>query len=115
MQSFHSGAERAAGQEGVVAKRLDSMYEPGSRSDAWRKMRLNQAQEFVIGGYTVGGKNFDAVIFGCYEARRAPVRRANAQRLHAVVSAATFSTVPRAGDRGGPIRKPVPACPSVGL
>jgi hypothetical protein len=51
MQSFHSGAERAAGQEGVVAKRLDSMYEPGSRSDAWRKMRLNQAQEFVIGGH----------------------------------------------------------------
>src|SRR6266851_10223308 len=33
-------------------------------------MRLNQAQEFVIGGYTLGGKNFDAVIFGCYEAGR---------------------------------------------
>ena len=29
---------RAAGLEGVVAKRLDSAYEPGRRSGAWRKM-----------------------------------------------------------------------------
>jgi DNA ligase D-like protein (predicted ligase) len=59
---------RAAGLEGVVAKRLDSAYEPGS--GAWRKMRINQAQEFVIGAYTLGGTNFDALIFGCYEADR---------------------------------------------
>jgi len=58
---------RAAGLEGVVAKRLDSSYEPGSRSGAWRKMRINQGQEFVIGGYTVGGKNFDAIICGYFE------------------------------------------------
>ena len=31
-------------------------------------MRINQGQEFVIGGYTLGGKNFDTLIFGCYEA-----------------------------------------------
>jgi ATP-dependent DNA ligase len=30
-------------------------------------MRVNQAQEFVIGGYTPGPKNFDALIFGYYE------------------------------------------------
>jgi ATP-dependent DNA ligase len=29
-------------------------------------MRLNQAQEFVISGYTPGGKTFDALIFGYY-------------------------------------------------
>jgi bifunctional non-homologous end joining protein LigD len=58
---------RAAGLEGVVAKRLDSSYEPGSRSGAWRKMRINLGQEFVIGGYTVGGKTFDAVICGYFE------------------------------------------------
>ena len=58
---------RAAGLEGLVAKRLDSAYEPGSRSVAWRKMRINWGQEFVIGGYTVGGKTFDALIVGCYE------------------------------------------------
>ncbi|HEY6252324.1 MAG TPA: hypothetical protein VI685_20405 [Candidatus Angelobacter sp.] len=60
-------AVHAQGLEGVVAKNLDSTYESGRRSGAWRKMRINKGQEFVIGGYTVGPKNFDAVIFGYYE------------------------------------------------
>jgi DNA ligase D-like protein (predicted ligase) len=55
------------GFEGLVAKNLNSAYEPGLRSGAWRKMRANRGQEFVIGGYTLGGKSFDAVIFGYYE------------------------------------------------
>src|SRR5439155_4854317 len=45
-------AVRAHGFEGLVAKRLDSKYEPGQRSGAWRKMRIGQGQEFVISGYT---------------------------------------------------------------
>ena len=53
--------------EGLVAKRLDSHYEPGQRSGAWMKMRVNSGQEFVIGGYTPTPKNFDALIFGYYE------------------------------------------------
>jgi bifunctional non-homologous end joining protein LigD len=53
-----------------VAKRLDSAYEPGRRSAAWRKMRLNRGQQFVIGGYTLGGKTFDALVFGYYEGDR---------------------------------------------
>jgi len=61
---------RAQGLEGLVAKRLDSKYEPGQRSGAWQKMRVDRGQEFVIGGYTVGGKTFDALIFGCYEGDR---------------------------------------------
>ena len=60
---------RAAGElefEGVVAKRKGSLYEPGKRSGAWVKYKLNRSQEFVIGGYTVGNP-FDALIVGCYE------------------------------------------------
>jgi DNA ligase D-like protein (predicted ligase) len=53
--------------EGLVAKRRNSVYEPGERSGAWLKMRINQGQEFVIGGYTVGGATFDALIFGYYQ------------------------------------------------
>jgi len=60
-------AVRDLGLEGIVAKRLDSRYEPGQRSGAWRKMRVNQGQEFVIGGYTPSPKNFDALFFGYYE------------------------------------------------
>jgi len=56
--------------EGLVAKRRDSVYEPGQRSGAWLKMRVNQGQEFVIGGYTIGGSTFDALIFGYYEGGR---------------------------------------------
>jgi ATP-dependent DNA ligase len=48
----------------------DSRYEPGQRSGAWRKMRVNQGQEFVIAGYTPGPRNFDAVIIGHYEGDR---------------------------------------------
>jgi len=60
-------AVKAHGFEGIVAKRLDSRYEPGQRSGAWLKMRVNQGQEFVIGGYTPGSGSFDALIFGYYE------------------------------------------------
>jgi len=58
------------GLEGLVAKRRDSRYEPGLRSGAWMKMRVNRGQEFVIGGYTVGTKTFDALVFGYYEGNR---------------------------------------------
>src|SRR6516225_5655689 len=57
---------KSAGLEGLVAKRRNSRYEPGQRSGAWRKMRINRGQEFVIGGYTPSGDNFDALIFGYY-------------------------------------------------
>ena len=56
--------------EGLVAKRRNSRYEPGLRSGAWMKMRVNQGQEFVIGGYTIGTKTFDALIFGYYDKDR---------------------------------------------
>ncbi|MCU1328345.1 MAG: dependent ligase [Bryobacterales bacterium] len=60
-------AVKAQGLEGLIAKRRDSRYEPGLRSGAWRKMRVNQRQEFVIGGYTVGANGFDALVFGYYQ------------------------------------------------
>ena len=49
---------KAQGLEELVAKRVSSAYEPGRRSGAWQKMRINQAQEFVIGEYTVGSNGF---------------------------------------------------------
>ena len=61
---------KAQGLEGLVAKRRDSCYEAGQRSGAWQKMRINQIDDFVIGGYTVGGRTFDALIFGYYDNSR---------------------------------------------
>jgi DNA ligase D-like protein (predicted ligase) len=60
---------KAQGLEGLIAKRRDSRYEPGQRSGVWRKMRVSLGQEFVIGGYTIGGSAFDALIFGYYEGK----------------------------------------------
>jgi DNA ligase D-like protein (predicted ligase) len=58
---------KAQGLEGLVAKRRDSKYEPGMRSGAWQKMRVNAGQELVIGGYTPSPKNFDALVIGYYD------------------------------------------------
>jgi bifunctional non-homologous end joining protein LigD len=58
------------GFEGLVAKRRTSPYEPGLRTGAWMKMRVNRGQEFVIGGYTRGTETFDALIFGYFEGEK---------------------------------------------
>jgi DNA ligase D-like protein (predicted ligase) len=63
-------AVRAQGFEGLVAKRRNSRYEPGLRTGAWMKMRINRGQELVIGGYTPGTRAFDALIIGYYEGDR---------------------------------------------
>ena len=61
---------KAQGLEGLVAKRRDSRYEPGQRTGARQKMRINQGQDFVIAGYTLSPKNFDALILGYYDGDR---------------------------------------------
>ena len=43
---------RRQGWEGIIAKRVDSRYEPGHRSRAWLKLKIEFRQEFVVGGYT---------------------------------------------------------------
>jgi bifunctional non-homologous end joining protein LigD len=59
------------GIEGVVAKRLDSRYEPGRRSPSWRKIKNTSRQEFVIGGWTPGVRgragDIGALVLGVYE------------------------------------------------
>ena len=47
-------ASAEQGLEGVVAKRLDSPYEPGRRSPCWVKVKNVNRQEFVIGGWLPG-------------------------------------------------------------
>lgn len=63
-------AVRQAGLEGVVAKRLNSRYESGERTDAWLKYKTNQRQELVIGGYKPGQNSFESLLVGYYEDRK---------------------------------------------
>src|SRR5271170_569350 len=60
-------AVRKQGLEGVIAKRRDSLYEPGRRSGAWVKMRVNKGRDLIVGGYVANGKNFDSIVVGFYE------------------------------------------------
>ncbi len=47
-------ASAKAGLEGVMAKKLDSHYEPGRRSGVWVKVKNHNRQELVIGGWLEG-------------------------------------------------------------
>ena len=81
-------AVRKLGLEGVVGKRIDSIYEPGERSGAWIKLRTNLEQEFVIGGYTPGSH-------GEFDTRSSPPSR------HSKLPSVPSGIYLRKGRRGG--------------
>jgi bifunctional non-homologous end joining protein LigD len=61
-------ATAAQGLEGVIAKRVDSTYRPGTRSKEWRKIKNRTVVELTIGGFTTGTGNrsstFGALLVG---------------------------------------------------
>ena len=75
---------QAEGWEGLMAKRVDAPYEPGRRSRAWRKIKLERRQEFVVGGFTAprGGRlHLGALLVGVYEGRGRSARLVPAGRV----------------------------------
>jgi bifunctional non-homologous end joining protein LigD len=55
-------ATEQQGLEGVIAKRLDSPYEPGRRTPCWLKIKNVDRQEVVVGGWVPGdGKRRDRI------------------------------------------------------
>lgn len=61
---------RERGAEGIIAKRTDAPYQPGKRSSAWLKLKLEHEQEFVIGGWTPPQRSrpfLGALLVGYYE------------------------------------------------
>lgn len=50
------------GLEGVVAKRVESAYEPGRRSPSWIKTPLRHTIEVVVGGWTPGQGRRDGTL-----------------------------------------------------
>jgi bifunctional non-homologous end joining protein LigD len=56
--------------EGLIAKDASSTYQAGRRSPAWRKIKLLQEQEFVVGGWTEprqARQHFGALLLGVHE------------------------------------------------
>src|SRR3954467_571343 len=76
--TYHAGdgaallqASASQGLEGVMAKRLDSPYEPGRRPGTWLKVKNTRRQELVIGGWLPGeGRRqgrIGALLMGYYD------------------------------------------------
>lgn len=65
---FNRAAE--AGMEGIIAKKGDSTYRPGTRTDNWLKIKTLERQEAIICGFTQGKGNrkyFGSLILGIYD------------------------------------------------
>jgi bifunctional non-homologous end joining protein LigD len=64
-------ASAEQGLEGIVAKRLDSTYQPGRRASGWVKVKNVGRQEFVVGGWMPGRgrrtQRIGALLVGVYE------------------------------------------------
>ena len=61
---------RTDGWEGVIAKRIDAPYQPGTRSRDWLKLKLEFRQEFVVGGWTEPRntrQHIGALLLGYYD------------------------------------------------
>ena len=73
-ESSQSIVEKARdfGYEGIVAKKRDSLYLPGVRSDCWIKYKFQQVESFVIGGWMEGGRamRFGSLIVGRYQGKK---------------------------------------------
>jgi bifunctional non-homologous end joining protein LigD len=60
----------AQGWEGLIAKRATSRYMSGKRTPDWRKLKIQQEQEFVIGGWTEPRQSrayFGALLLGVFD------------------------------------------------
>ncbi len=59
------------GLEGVMAKRVDSRYESGKRSQNWLKVKAVLSDDFVIGGYSVAesgrSDTFSSLLLGYFD------------------------------------------------
>ncbi|MEV4345996.1 non-homologous end-joining DNA ligase [Actinoplanes sp. NPDC049596] len=67
--SFGDGAATAAAArenslEGVVAKRTDSVYLPGTRSPDWIKVKFDRTGDYVIGGWRAGARRLGGLLVG---------------------------------------------------
>ena len=60
-----------AKMEGIIGKRADSVYS-GTRNNDWLKIKCENRQEFVVGGYTLTDKKnsgVSALLLGVYEGK----------------------------------------------
>jgi bifunctional non-homologous end joining protein LigD len=65
-------AARKLGLEGIIAKKSDSEYLPGTRTRDWLKVKISKREEVIIVGYTLNegsSKHFSALLLAVYDKR----------------------------------------------
>ncbi|PBQ31051.1 DNA ligase D [Sphingobacteriaceae bacterium] len=65
-------AAKEIGLEGIIAKKADSPYQEGDRTNNWLKIKANKRQEMVIGGYTKNdesSKLFSSLLVGVFDGK----------------------------------------------
>ena len=109
-------ASAEQGLEGVIAKRVGSLYRPGTRSKDWRKIKNRTLVELTIGGFSAGAGNrsstFGALLIGRRDGERLgfaggvgtgfdqPMLRSLSERLRAIaVDECPFDPAPPASVR----------------
>jgi bifunctional non-homologous end joining protein LigD len=69
------------GLEGIIAKKIDSRYQIGIRSDDWLKIKKVRALDCVIAGYTRGdgsrSSTFGALVLAAYDRRKRLIHLGN--------------------------------------
>jgi bifunctional non-homologous end joining protein LigD len=102
-------ATAAQGLEGVVAKRLDSRYEPGRRTGAWIKVKHTLRQELVIGGWLPGEgrrrERIGALLMGRWEDEGGDGSTRPLRFAGRVGTGFTERTLGELAERLGPLRR----------
>jgi bifunctional non-homologous end joining protein LigD len=57
-------AARELALEGVVAKRMTSLYRPGLRSPDWVKVKIEQTGDYVVGAWRTGRRVLSGLLVG---------------------------------------------------
>jgi bifunctional non-homologous end joining protein LigD len=106
---------QAHGWEGLMAKRTTAPYRPGQRSRDWLKLKIEQRQELVVGGFTEprrSREHLGALLLGYYDDGKlryaghtgGGFSRASLQQMYDLlapleVKTSPFSTTPRTNEK----------------
>jgi hypothetical protein len=101
---FHSVKEQ--GLEGLVSKRRDSKYEPGLRSGAWMKMRVNRGSGTRHRGIHAIFEEFRCPGHWVLRRKQVDVRRPNPEWLHAGIARRIIQEDQTSEDSAMSVREP---------
>lgn len=101
-------AAREHSLEGIMAKKIDSKYLPGRRSDAWLKIKIRNTRECYIIGYNEGKGNRSAAFGGLHIAEKENGALVYRGKVGSGFDDATLKDVAKQVKKLKEIKKPIP-------